>query len=52
MINIVEKQIKHLRKETPLKEFDNNKPAEIEISLMFFFNLDQRERSILPLSVK
>ncbi len=36
MINIVEKQIKHLRKETPLKEFDNNKPAEIEINKFFY----------------
>ena len=32
MINEVEEKIKSLREETPLKEFDNNKPAEIEIN--------------------
>ena len=36
MKNIIEEQIKHLRDKTPLKDFDNNKPAEIEINKFFY----------------
>lgn len=37
MINdVIEKKIKNLRNDTPLKEFDNNKLAEIEINKFFY----------------
>ena len=34
--NLIEKKIKHLRESTPLKNFDNNKPAEVEVNKFFY----------------
>ena len=48
METIVEKKIKSLRSETPLKNFDNNKPAEIEIN-KFFYNGDIIDRIMVVL---
>ena len=46
--DIVERKIKLLRVSTPLKEFNNNKPAEIEIN-KFFYNGKMIDRIMVVL---